>query len=166
MLMVKSRHSFGNAGFTTNSENCYQALKADQSKGSEICLKTVTECRQGLGWDPRARTAYGAKLWRHQQEDQNDLLWCKNVTSPTGGSNWPIRCLDFGRSCKVWRLSPIDQKQSQNTHKIIFLSFCTFSGRSVLQSLKTVTPATKCRPKGETTFRLKISDPAPFIINH
>ena len=35
-----------------------------------------------------------------------------------------------------------------------------------MQSLKTVTPATKCRPKGETTFRLKISDPVPFIINH
>ena len=43
MLMVKSRYSFGNVSLATNSENCYQASKADQSKASRICLKTVTE---------------------------------------------------------------------------------------------------------------------------
>ena len=34
-------------------------------------------------------TSFGVKTWRHQQGDQNDLLWCKNVKSPTGRSNWP-----------------------------------------------------------------------------
>ena len=31
---------------------------------------------------------------RHQPGDPTDLLWSKNVTSLTGGSNWPFRCLD------------------------------------------------------------------------
>ena len=44
--------------------------------------------RQGLDWDRWARIQFsqvhfGAKL------DLTDLLWCKNVTSPTGGSNRP-----------------------------------------------------------------------------
>ena len=34
-------------------------------------------------------TSFGVKTWRHQQGDQNDLLWCKNVKSPTERSNWP-----------------------------------------------------------------------------
>ena len=51
--------------------------------------------RQGLDWDRWARIQFsqvhfGAKL------DSTDLLWCKNVTSPTGGSNRPFRCLEEG----------------------------------------------------------------------
>ena len=38
-------------------------------------------------------TSFGAKTWRHWQGDPTDLLWCKNVTSPTGGSNRTFRCL-------------------------------------------------------------------------
>ena len=34
-------------------------------------------------------TSYGAKTSHHQQGDLTDLLWCKNVTLPTGRSNWP-----------------------------------------------------------------------------
>ena len=58
--------------------------------------------RQGLDSDRWARIQFsqvhfGAKTSRNQQGDPTDLLWCKNVTSPTGGSNRPFRCLDEGR---------------------------------------------------------------------
>ena len=48
--------------------------------------------RQGLDSDRWARIQFsqvhfGAKTSRNQQGDPTDLLWCKNVTSPTGGSN-------------------------------------------------------------------------------
>ena len=57
--------------------------------------------RQGLDSDRWARIQFsqvhfGAKTSRYQQGDPTDLLWCKNVTSPTGGSNRPFRCLDEG----------------------------------------------------------------------
>ena len=63
--------------------------------------------RQGLDWDRWARIQFsqvhfGAKL------DSTDLLWCKNVTSPTGGSNRPFRCLEErgGGPCpNFWHLS-------------------------------------------------------------
>ena len=58
--------------------------------------------RQGLDWDRWARIQFsqvhfGAKL------DSTDLLWCKNVTSPTGGSNRPFGCLEEGHH--FWHLS-------------------------------------------------------------
>ena len=46
--------------------------------------------RQGLDWDRRARIQFGqvhfgAKRSSHKKGDPTDLLWCKNVTLPTGG---------------------------------------------------------------------------------
>ena len=60
------------------------------------------------------------KCDRYSQGDPTDLLWSKkkrdvtdrgiqltsfdpkNVTSPTGGSNWPFRCLDMGADENIW----------------------------------------------------------------
>ena len=74
-------------------------------------------------------TSHGAKTWRLQQGDQTDLLWCKNVTSPiggsnwppmvqnvtspTGGSNWPFRCLDCRPEVRPYQLQIIESSLSE-----------------------------------------------------
>ena len=67
--------------------------------------KTLASPTGGSKWPPMVQNrgitnrgiqlaSFGAKTWRHQKGDQTDLLWCKNMTSPTRWSNWPFRCLD------------------------------------------------------------------------
>ena len=84
--------------------------------------------RQGLDWDRRARIQFGqvhfgAKMSRHQQGDPTDLLWCKNVTLPTGGSSWPPLIQ------KTWRYQqgdPTDHLWSKNvtvTNRGVQLTF-------------------------------------------
>ena len=80
--------------------------------------------QQGLDWDRWTRIQFsqvhfGAKL------DSTDLLWCKNVTSRTRGSNRPFRCLD-----KQGLPSDITHHcllLLQGTKQILFLNFTAWS---------------------------------------
>ena len=70
--------------------------------------------RQGLDWDRWARIQFsqvhfGAKL------DSTDLLWCKNVTSPTGGSNRPFRCLEEGGRALPKFLAPFQNVSKKHS---------------------------------------------------
>ena len=70
--------------------------------------------RQGLYWDRWARIQFsqvhfGAKL------DSTDLLWCKNVTSPTGGSNRPFRCLEEGGRALPKFLAPFQNVSKKHS---------------------------------------------------
>ena len=70
--------------------------------------------RQGLDWDCWARIQFsqvhfGAKL------DSTDLLWCKNVTSPTGGSNRPFRCLEEGGRALPKFLAPFQNVSKKHS---------------------------------------------------
>ena len=65
-----------------------------------------------LPWKPWKPTNYGAKTSRHWQGNPTDLLWCKNVTSLTGGSNRPFRSLE-GRG-------------SPNPNRAQYAWFCIF----------------------------------------
>ena len=70
--------------------------------------------RQGLDWDRWARIQFsqvhfGAKL------DSTDLLWCKNVTSPTGESNRPFGCLEEGGRALPKFLAPFQNVSKKHS---------------------------------------------------
>ena len=74
--------------------------------------------RQGLDWDRWARIQFsqvhfGAKL------DSTDLLWCKNVTSPTGGSNRPFRCLEEGGRALPKFLAPFQNVSKKHGYDLL-----------------------------------------------
>ena len=112
--------------------------------------------RQGLDWNCWARIQFsqvhfGAKL------DSTDLLWCKNVTSPTGGSNRPFRCLEEGGRALPKFLEPFQNVSKKHSGYDLLLNKYSGNQPKTMKNhettLKTMGNQPKTMKNQETTLK-------------